>query len=258
MTIWDLTTPTGSEGISNGDNRIRELKDAIQDALRAGTTEGLSAIFPGNAPTTAPVFHYRGLRGATASRPVSGQSGLYFDTTRQSLQRDNSTTWEDIGTNFPAGTIMLFCQASAPTGWTKITTQNDKTLRIISGATGGTAGGTLGLSGGIPHTHILQDHDHDIAQASIEHKHKTTVAYASGDGLMVAVIGNVFGLSGDPNGSSGATFAGSGAIGAGYQYQLSGGVESYANLGTNGSGSLVTNETTPILAYVDVIQASKD
>lgn len=41
---------------------------------------------------------------------------------------------------FPAGTVMLFQQTAAPTGWTKLTTHNDKALRVVSGtaANGGT------------------------------------------------------------------------------------------------------------------------
>jgi hypothetical protein len=45
-----------------------------------------------------------------------------------------------IGQSFPKGTTLLFWQASAPLGWTKITTQNDKLLRVVSG-TGGPLGG---------------------------------------------------------------------------------------------------------------------
>ena len=41
---------------------------------------------------------------------------------------------------FPSGTVMLFYQASAPTGWTKVTTQNNKALRVVSGTGGGTGG----------------------------------------------------------------------------------------------------------------------
>lgn len=37
---------------------------------------------------------------------------------------------------FPSGTKMLFQQTSAPTGWTKDTTHNDKALRITSGTVG--------------------------------------------------------------------------------------------------------------------------
>jgi hypothetical protein len=40
----------------------------------------------------------------------------------------------------PTGTTMLFAQANAPTGWTKSTTHNNKALRVVSGAGGGSGG----------------------------------------------------------------------------------------------------------------------
>lgn len=43
---------------------------------------------------------------------------------------------------FPAGTITCFFQANAPVGWTKITSQDNSTLRIVSGNGGGTGGTT--------------------------------------------------------------------------------------------------------------------
>lgn len=42
---------------------------------------------------------------------------------------------------FPANTVMLFVQSSAPVGWTKLTSHNDKALRVVSG-TAGSGGGT--------------------------------------------------------------------------------------------------------------------
>lgn len=42
---------------------------------------------------------------------------------------------------FPSGTLMLFQQTAAPTGWTKQTTHNDKALRVVSG-TAGSGGST--------------------------------------------------------------------------------------------------------------------
>jgi len=44
----------------------------------------------------------------------------------------------------PAGTSMLFIQTAAPTGWTKSTTNNDTTLRVVSGTV--SSGGTLNFS----------------------------------------------------------------------------------------------------------------
>jgi hypothetical protein len=41
---------------------------------------------------------------------------------------------------FASGTVLLFYQAAAPTGWTQVTTQNNKALRVVSGTGGGTGG----------------------------------------------------------------------------------------------------------------------
>lgn len=49
---------------------------------------------------------------------------------------------------FPSGTVMLFAQTSAPTGWTKSTTHNNKALRVVSGtaSSGGTVAFTTAFS----------------------------------------------------------------------------------------------------------------
>lgn len=47
---------------------------------------------------------------------------------------------------FPSGTKMLFHQAAAPTGWTKQTSVDDSTLRVVSGSTGGSIGGSVAFS----------------------------------------------------------------------------------------------------------------
>jgi hypothetical protein len=45
---------------------------------------------------------------------------------------------------FPSGTALLFQQSAAPTGWTKQTTHNDKSLRVVSGTAG--SGGSVAFS----------------------------------------------------------------------------------------------------------------
>ena len=48
--------------------------------------------------------------------------------------------------SFPAGTVMVFYNAAAPTGWTKITAGSDnRALRVVSGS-GGTGGGVQNFS----------------------------------------------------------------------------------------------------------------
>lgn len=60
---------------------------------------------------------------------------------------------------FPSGTVMLFVQTAAPTGWTKSTTHDNKALRVVSGtvSSGGsaaftTAFGTPSVSGSLSGT----------------------------------------------------------------------------------------------------------
>ena len=40
----------------------------------------------------------------------------------------------------PQSSVAVFYQANAPTGWTKLTTQDNKALRVVSGTGGGTGG----------------------------------------------------------------------------------------------------------------------
>ncbi|MCP4305554.1 MAG: hypothetical protein GY788_11875 [bacterium] len=70
---------------------------------------------------------------------------------------------------FPSGTLMLFQQSTAPTGWTKQTAHNDKALRVVSGTAG--SGGSWNFSTVFGKTatnsHTLSTsqipaHDHDI------------------------------------------------------------------------------------------------
>lgn len=58
----------------------------------------------------------------------------------------NFTIASTVTSPIPAGTVMVFYQAAAPSGWTKLTTVNDTALRIVSGATGGSTGGTVAFS----------------------------------------------------------------------------------------------------------------
>lgn len=52
----------------------------------------------------------------------------------------NGATRADI----PSGTLMLFQQTAAPTGWTKQTTHDNKALRVVSGTAG--SGGTTAFT----------------------------------------------------------------------------------------------------------------
>ena len=88
MGVWDETTPAGTDPKSQGDDRIRELKVALGEAL---SEEG---VFPGTAPLTAPVFKWTGKRGATVGRPGSPSTGeIYFNTELFQMEYYNGAAW---------------------------------------------------------------------------------------------------------------------------------------------------------------------
>lgn len=76
----------------------------------------------------------------------------------------------------PSGSLMIFGQSSAPTGWTKNISLTDRMLRVVSGAGGGSGGSALMSSGlSLAHTHSLTtipDHTHTIPN----HSHSLTNA----------------------------------------------------------------------------------
>ena len=58
---------------------------------------------------------------------------------------DATTQTTAASASIPSGSVTNFYQASAPTGWTQVTSMNDYAMRIVSGI-GGTTGGTTAFS----------------------------------------------------------------------------------------------------------------
>ena len=124
----------------------------------------------------------------------------------------------------PSGTKMLFAQAAAPTGWTKDTTHNDKSLRVVSG-TGGGSGGSVAFSTVFGRT-AVDDSSLSIAQLAA-HSHS---------------------ISGTNN-TSGPY---SGYIGNSSSVKVSGYTES------QGSGSTHSHGLDLRVQYVDIIICTKN
>lgn len=100
---------------------------------------------------------------------------------------------------FPAGTVMLFVQTAAPTGWTKSTTHDNKALRVVSGSvtTGGTQNFTAVLNGTVGATTLTEaqipSHTHTYTAASVTN---VTSTGSSGAGFRTAVTANTGGGTG--------------------------------------------------------------
>ncbi len=155
----------------------------------------------------------------------------------------------------PAASISLFVMASAPAGWTKVSSVNDRMLRVVGGAGGGT-GGTQLISSGvslshshiltstIDHTHSIPNHTHSLATSS------GTTGNSLGTSGFVQVDGSGGLVQSSPSGS-----ATSRTCYNGISTNTGGGNTSAAGAHTHVLPNALADIT---LAYVDVIQCSKD
>jgi hypothetical protein len=111
---------------------------------RAKAVVAPGAFAPANWDTVAlssdPIVGFLPLAGGVMTGPLTLAADP--DTPLKSATKQYVDSQLSGAVNqFPAGTTMLFYQPAAPVGWTKLTSQNDKALRVVSGS-GGVAGGT--------------------------------------------------------------------------------------------------------------------
>ena len=117
------------------------------------------------------------------SAPLSGTNNIYVyytspitDVIAPGQGTVTSKSFASGASEFASGTVLLFQQTSAPTGWTKSTTHNNKALRVVSGSasSGGTVAfttafasqavaGSVGTSGATTlSTSQIPSHTHDF------------------------------------------------------------------------------------------------
>ena len=143
------------------------VQNATFPTVRADINSNLAALFSANSGSTAP------------STTVAFQDWIDTSGANPLWKKRNAANnaWITVATftvsglsigGVPSGTIMLFVQTSAPTGWTKSTTHDNKALRVVSGSvtTGGTQNFTAVLNGSVGATTLttaqIPSHTHTI------------------------------------------------------------------------------------------------
>jgi hypothetical protein len=164
-TIANLYTTANS---ANGANTI-VLRDASGDFSVDGITANwftgnganLSAINASNV-SSGTLSATRGGTGSanlTADNVILGNGASVVKVvapgTANNVLTSNGTTWisQAPGGGFASGTVMLFAQTSAPTGWTKNTSTGDNSaLRVTTGtaSTGGSVAFTTAFASQTP------------------------------------------------------------------------------------------------------------
>lgn len=166
------------------------------------------------------------LQGSILYRDVGLWDALSPGVANQVLATNGpgaNPAWANRTAEFPSGTIMLFQQTAAPTGWTKQTVVNDYGLRVTSGA--------VSVTAGTPFSTVF-------AQTAVGNTTLSTGTMPSHGHTFGAILqtgGNV----------------------------IQGGVTTNHNAGTDntsavGGGGAHTHSVQLALSYIDVIVASKN
>lgn len=220
---WDVSTPNGSEAKSLGDDRIRELKTDIGEALEFG------GVFPG-ADATNPRYFYTPSTGTTAFRPTGDDRTtgmLYINKSSGVIEQYNGASWDIVAVStkpvgvgvavIPTGSKIPFFQASCPDGWTQDTSAGGRVLRSTNSAGGGVGGSTDISTATFAHSHTVNSHTHDLANhthTTPAHQHQLDYDSSSGDLPPDDAVGTkIYSLNSDgsvlgagTSGTSGVTF----------------------------------------------------
>lgn len=161
--------------------------------------------------------------------------------TASGITFNDATSQTTTGVEIPTGTLMLFQQTAAPTGWTKQTTHNDKALRVVSGtaSSGGTSSFTTVFANQTPtiNTSGLSAGATTLSTAQMpSHNHSYT---------RYSYVDNAMPTSGSPAwiGTFGTTTGNTGGGGS-HSHSL--------------TGSATSSEIVLDVQYVDLIIASKN
>ena len=198
-----------------------------------------------------------GLATLTANNVLigNGTSNVNFvapGSTGNVLTSNGSTWTSAAASGFPSGTVMLFAQTAAPTGWTKNTTTGDNSaLRVVTGtaSSGGSVGFTTAFAsqtptGSVSITAVSGSAGATTLSTPEIPSHTHTIPRVPSEGV------GQFGFVALSDGNQLQQIA-SGSTGGGSSH-------SHPFSFSSGSGTFTGNAINLAVQYIDVIRATKD
>jgi hypothetical protein len=158
-------------------------------------------------------------------------------------------TFQAAGGGFASGTVMLFAQTAAPTGWTKNTTTGDNSaLRVVTGtaSTGGSQGFTTAFASQTPTGSVAISSVSGSAGA-------TTLTTPQIPSHSHTAPGRA-----DYGGAGFFTQISSGPVPQSVGAEGGGGSHTHPFSFSSGSGTFSGNAINLAVQYIDVIRATKD
>jgi len=164
----------------------------------------------------------------------------------------NGSAWTSaLPSGFDSGTVALFGQTTAPTGWTKNTsTGNQNAFRIVTGSvsTGGSVDFTTAFASQTPTGSVaVSSISGTLGSTTLSTPQIPSHSHPSGG----KTSGIAPGPEGNPGGSGGFGVGPTGAAGGG-------GSHDHPFSFSSGSGTFSGNAINLAVKYVDVIRATKD
>ena len=220
-------TVSGQQIVTSANNSISTVSLTIDTAEVTYNHSDSSLHVNGNA------LAFKSDVGNTVSLTIDTAEVTYNHSDSSLHVNGNALAFKsDVGNNaFPPGTKMLFQQTSAPTGWTKDTTHNNKALRVVSGTAGSggsvafttalaskTPSGTVSVSGSVTvnntalnSTSLMPSHSHQMNRHEGGGGHSGGHHYYLGSGGYLP-RSSVHSNGGNGNHNHGASFSGSGSF----------------------------------------------
>jgi hypothetical protein len=222
-------------------------------SLTLGTALPIASGGTGSTSTT-----YANLQSnVTGVLPVAnGGTGLNAAGTSGNVLTSNGTAWTSVAAAaFDSGTVMLFAQTTAPTGWTKDSSNyNNSGLRVVTGSasTGGSVDFTTAFASQTPTGSVSITAVSGSAGATTlstpqipSHSHSVTTF-----GDVTGAAGVAFSAGFTPSQFSGPVVSVNATGG--------GGSHTHPFSFSSGSGTFSGNAINLAVKYVDVIRATKN